>query len=581
MVRTDMDWQLQGTMAALAEDLSPIYIGQRGKHGRNAFTVVGRVQKRYEEGSWNEWLLHLDSERSAWLSEGSGKFYLTVPSHSSETLPSQSASQIGVTLQLAGKQYCVSNIESAACVATEGEIPFTASPGDKYLFVDLTGEDNQFATIDYSEAQPQLYVGRIVEISDLHLEHGDKPLAKQVAESLRCASCGNSSALQNPDSLVVACASCGAVNNLSAGKLVLAYSQAKVRLRPKIPLGSKGALAGDEYEVIGFMERTGGGSLWDEYLLYSKTRGVRWLVCAYGHWSLVRSCAQPKTSGSDISFEGKIYKHFSSYQAVCDGVVGEFYWQVKKNEKVQCADFICPPYVLSSEKSAKEIVWSHGTYLDADEVAAAFSIDKPRRKSVGINQPSPPVFPYFLTFIGALLAAFLLAWLVHAAKVQTIKIGDLVVGPDARSATLISQPFTLNASHALLHVNTNTSISNDWASFEYRLINQATGEARLMNREIAFYSGVDDEGYWSEGDRYDSASLSNIEAGTYVLEVDAEGDRYSHSNITAQIDVAHGEGSGKNIMLLFLVLALGPLLGGAYWYFFEKERWGDSDHPWE
>lgn len=581
MVRTDMDWQSQGTMAALAEDLSPIYLGVRGKYGRNAFTVIGRLQKQYDEGRWNEWLLLLDNERNAWLSEGSGRFYLTVLSSSTETLPACEALHLGDELTLAEQQYAVSNIETAACIATEGEIPFAINPGDTQKYVDLTGDENRFATLDYGDDTPQLYVGRIIELADLQLQLGDKPLAKQAAEDLRCASCGNASILQNPDSLVVACASCKVVNNLKGGKLIVAFSQATANLNPKIPLGTKGVIAGYRHEVIGFIVRNGGGSVWDEYLLYSETKGISWLICAYGHWSLVRSCAQPKTNGSNITFEGRTYKHHSSYTSTVSGVLGEFYWQVKKNESAKCADFICPPYVLSSEKTEKEIVWSEGIYIDADEVAAAFAIKKPPRSSVGINQPSPEFLSYLWVFVLGVFAAFMLGSLIHTSKVQTINVGSLALNNNSSVANVVSEPFTLNAPHGLFHVRTSTNVDNNWINFQYRLVNQVTGESRLMNREVAHYSGYDGDGYWSEGDKYDRASLSNITAGTYVVEVDAETDTSSRPSVTARIQASYGEGSTKNILLLVFALVIGPLLAGIYKFMFEKKRWDDSDHPWE
>lgn len=49
LVRTDLQWEAIGKMAALAEDLSPLYVGLRGTYGKTSFTIIGRLQQ-YIEG---------------------------------------------------------------------------------------------------------------------------------------------------------------------------------------------------------------------------------------------------------------------------------------------------------------------------------------------------------------------------------------------------------------------------------------------------------------------------------------------------------------------------------------------------
>jgi hypothetical protein len=102
-----------------------------------------------------------------------------------------------------------------------------------------------------------------------------------------------------------------------------------------------------------------------------------------------------------------------------------------------------------------------------------------------------------------------------------------------------------------------------------------------MNREVAYYSGYDSDGSWSEGSTSDEASLANVPAGTYVLEVSAETDKSIRPAVSAKVTVSHGQSSSKNIWLILIVLGIGPLLAGINKYYFEKRRWDASDHPWE
>jgi len=580
LVRTDMTWESIGEMAVLADDLSPFHLGLRGKYQKKDFTIIGRLQQKFGEGVWNEWLLQLGNSRTCWLGEGSGSFYLTVPSTSSESLPEFSSLSLGQQVLLDGKYYTVSNIENASCIATEGEIPFVATPGEFADFIDLVGEGGSFASLDYSDDLPKLYTGKTISLDELEFEsRNGTPLQKKVTEALRCSGCGNAVSLRNPASLLVACSSCGVANNVSAsGKLVTAYSQTTAKLQLHIPLGSTGVLQGHSYEVIGVLRLSGGGDIWDEYLLYNPSEGVRWLVCSQGHWTFVRPATTPSLVTTKISYNSRIYKHFADYRTIVVSVLGEFYWQVKRGDIVDYSDYICPPYIISREKSKKEIVWSQGTYLEGAQVAAAFNVMEARRKGNGINQPSPAILGYITAFLLSMVVVILADMLV-LPKNQTITFNHLEMNKNANASELVSEPFVLKASHSFFKVYANTNLQNQWVSLEYRLTNQETGETRVMNREVSYYSGYDSDGSWSEGSRGDSALLSNVTAGTYVLEVNGETDANVRPDVNVSIKAIHGE-SSSNFWLAFFVLALGPVAAGLNKYFFEKRRWDNSDHPW-
>jgi len=44
-----------GKMSDVLEDYSPIQINTSGEYQGKHFTVVGRIQLRYDDGFWNEW----------------------------------------------------------------------------------------------------------------------------------------------------------------------------------------------------------------------------------------------------------------------------------------------------------------------------------------------------------------------------------------------------------------------------------------------------------------------------------------------------------------------------------------------
>ncbi len=62
---------------------------------------------------------------------------------------------------------------------------------------------------------------------------------------------------------------------------------------PKIPLGSRGPLHGHEFEVIGFARRyidvDGEEYGWNEYVLFNRAQGFRYLSEYEGHWNDIRT----------------------------------------------------------------------------------------------------------------------------------------------------------------------------------------------------------------------------------------------------------------------------------------------------
>jgi hypothetical protein len=63
-----------GKMASVLEDYSPLQIGTTGIYQQQGFTLLGRIQLKYEDGLWNEWYALFDDGKEGWLSEASGQY---------------------------------------------------------------------------------------------------------------------------------------------------------------------------------------------------------------------------------------------------------------------------------------------------------------------------------------------------------------------------------------------------------------------------------------------------------------------------------------------------------------------------
>ena len=115
-----------GESAELFDDHSPLQLGAGGSYQGAAFTLVGRLQYRYSEGTWNEWHALFDTGRSGWLSEDNGRYVMAFDAPLAEAVPDAASLRPG-TQQIVGAQsWTVASVTVAKLIAAQGELP--ASP---------------------------------------------------------------------------------------------------------------------------------------------------------------------------------------------------------------------------------------------------------------------------------------------------------------------------------------------------------------------------------------------------------------------------------------------------------------------
>lgn len=168
LVRHDVDLTKVGEVGDLPVDQSPIQLGTTGTYDRRNFSVVGRILYEYDRGGWNEWHLRLDDSTSAWLSDAMAE-YAVSRSMASADIPPADRVRVGESYAWGGRSYEASTITKAHYRGVEGELPFETWNKHDALFVDLDAVDGHFATIDYSDDTPALYVGEYAGFDDLHL----------------------------------------------------------------------------------------------------------------------------------------------------------------------------------------------------------------------------------------------------------------------------------------------------------------------------------------------------------------------------------------------------------------------------
>jgi hypothetical protein len=170
LVRTDVDLQKVGQVADLPPDSSPIQIGTEGAYNHKAFVAIGRIIYEYEQGSWNEWHLMMHDGTNAWLSDAQDEYAVSFAAPGRK-MPEAGQCRVGQPFSWDNQEYAVSTITNAHYRGVQGELPFQYWDKEDVLFVDLRSGTGKFATIDYSDEKPALYLGEMVEFEDLALKN--------------------------------------------------------------------------------------------------------------------------------------------------------------------------------------------------------------------------------------------------------------------------------------------------------------------------------------------------------------------------------------------------------------------------
>jgi hypothetical protein len=171
LVRTDLDLKKVGQVADLPQDSSPIQIGTEGQYQNRSFVVVGRIIYEYEQGVWNEWHLVYDGSKSGWLADAQLEYDLSFWTQPPTPLPPFNQIARDASFHWENRDYIVTSITRAHYKGVEGELPFEYWDKQDMVFADLRTSTGDFATIDYSEEPPLLFMGRPAEFDDLHFKN--------------------------------------------------------------------------------------------------------------------------------------------------------------------------------------------------------------------------------------------------------------------------------------------------------------------------------------------------------------------------------------------------------------------------
>lgn len=609
VARTDRGLETVGKVADLVPTGAKLTLGIEGRLQGAGFRVVGRTQLQWAQGVWDEWYVAFENGRWGWLAEAQGRYYLSFPAPD-HPVPPWSALRPGKEVALGELgRFVASDLKRAKYVTAMGELP-EAIPldGQNIRTADLTGHGSAFATLDYGVEgdEADVYIGREVAFESLNLDPNRlaaPPKQDRIkAQKLTCPTCNGPLELKAPDDAMrVTCPHCAALLDCTQGKLEH-LAQLKKR-SPDLKLGSVSTLQGVEWMVIGWVERRctveGVDYFWEEYLLYDKkTAGYRFLVNSAGHWSFVSPVPAGEITETvrGALWNGKLYRTFSQVTADVTGVMGEFYWAVALGESVQATDYVAPPEGLSQEQSPEEVNWSHAVYLPPQALSAFKLVPRPP-SGVGMMQPNPwdertkGQFAWLAIGVAAAIGLFVFFSARNSQVVfdQTYTpvartaegpsesmAADQDVATPGGGAVRVTAPFKIESGARNLQVEMTTTADNTFMGVAGALVNQTTNEVDEFYVEAGYYHGVDDGESWSEGSREDTAYLSSVPAGTYVLRLETVWEA-GKPPPSVHLKLTSGVARLLHLLLVIGAMVLVPLFAAWRSSSFEKARWEESN----
>ena len=417
-------------------------------------------------------------------------------------------------------------------------------------------------------------------------------MAAVQAKSISCPNCGGPVELRGfAHTLSAVCPQCHSVLDTSTPAVqVLQQFQGKTQVQPTIPLGTRGKIGDAQYEVIGFQIReveSGDDSYsWSEYLLFNPYKGFRYLTEYNGHWNFVHVETaipeQSQTRGKPaVRYDNHTFLAFDSGTAATVYVLGEFPWRVTVGESVNFHDYVAPPAMLSSESTGGEVTWSRAEYMTGAQVWQAFRLPGSPAPAYGVfaNQPSPyagSIGSSWRTWLwlNVALAALLFVFMVispgrvafsdHYAYSQSVK---------SESTAFVTPTFQLDGRNSNVKLSIRTDLDNNWAYFNFALINDQTGQTFDFAREVSYYHDSDG----SEGSRNNGVIVPGVPSGQYYLRVEPEmesGSPYMRYDLELRRNVPNY----AFFAIAAVLLLIPPILSTFRKASFEATRWRESDY---
>lgn len=373
----------------------------------------------------------------------------------------------------------------------------------------------------------------------------------------------------------------------------LEYSLRKNVRKYYLKLGAMGTIKGTKYLVTGMLNKKSveDHSIWTEYTLYNPEKGYAWLTVYDGNWTFVEEMPVPplyrwphykKDFSRYINHDNEVYAKFLIYNTRVIAGRGEFHYDLSSVENALNVEYIKPPYMISFTKSASEIMWYKGEYIDSELIRSGFGISElPLKQSQGYleeykdqNKGRTVLALYLMTLL--LAAIYMLVDNSIRDSSRLLNYSEFEILPISMEHYKKVGEFKLSQNNQVLEFKFRCAeLNNNWAYLDVELLEKKTGKTTYFNMPVEFYSGYEGGEHWTEGDNEENTILSNMDKGEYSVGIKTIGSGSSPNTITLTIE--KNIPIFRNFFMLVLIAGIVPL----YYLYksrkFEINRWLQSN----
>jgi hypothetical protein len=144
--------------------------------------------------------------------------------------------------------------------------------------------------------------------------------------------------------------------------------------------------------------------------------------------------------------------------------------------------------------------------------------------------------------------------------------------------SFVTPVFELKGRPSNVELEIRTDLDNNWAYFDFALINQDTGKAWDFGREVSYYHGNDGGESWTEGRQSDSVSIPAVPPGHYYLRIEPEMDSKQPGSMSYDVSIRRDVPTYTFFLIAFVLLIIPPIVSTMRIGSFETARWRESDY---
>jgi len=171
LLRRDATLESIGRVAEVPDDFSPLQLDVSGIFDGRRFTLIGRLRKAWEQGSWNEWCVLFADRSLGWLAEAQGELVMTFERPLDSLMPRLAADALGRVSPgdafiIDDRHFVVSDVKEVESLGAEGELISCPTAGTRMRSIDLRGPGLAFGTLEASADDVSVFVGRFVDFNE-------------------------------------------------------------------------------------------------------------------------------------------------------------------------------------------------------------------------------------------------------------------------------------------------------------------------------------------------------------------------------------------------------------------------------